>query len=141
MRTATVVLPVPGLPVKLMCKVGACEASPNFDRTRSTSRSAAISRMRCLTGARPNELVVELLKHRTDARLRELFGEIDLRRRACAAAPPSLMCSASLPAGRSRRRASYSAGRGRDLRLRSRRKPSSFFGRLTMKEMRTDSQP
>ncbi len=53
MRMATVVLPVPGLPVKLMCRVGACEERPNFERTRSTRRSAAISRMRCLTGARP----------------------------------------------------------------------------------------
>ena len=53
MRSATVVLPVPGLPVKLMCRVGGSEVRPNFARTRSTSSSAAISRMRFLTGASP----------------------------------------------------------------------------------------
>ena len=49
---ATVVLPVPGLPVKLMCRVGLCGRGRAL-RARSTSNSAAISRMRCLTGARP----------------------------------------------------------------------------------------
>ena len=52
-RSATVVLPVPGLPVKLMCRVGVSCARPSFLRARSTSSSAAISRMRVLTGARP----------------------------------------------------------------------------------------
>src|SRR5690606_28246931 len=53
MRIATVVLPVPGLPVKLMCSDGCSVASPRRWRTRSTSSRAAISRTRRLTGARP----------------------------------------------------------------------------------------
>ena len=53
MRSATVVLPVPGLPVKLMCRLGPCDASPCPSRSRSTTSSAAMSRMRCLTGASP----------------------------------------------------------------------------------------
>jgi hypothetical protein len=59
MVTATVVLPVPGLPVKLMCSVGACEATPSFDLTRSTRRSATISRMGCLTGCPPRDMPTE----------------------------------------------------------------------------------
>jgi len=53
MRIATVVLPVPGLPVKHMCSVGVSEASANCLRKRSTKSSAAISRMRVLTGLSP----------------------------------------------------------------------------------------
>ncbi len=81
MRVATVVLPVPGLPVKLMCSVGASDVRPNFARTRSTSSSAAISRMRLLDRREADQLVVELLQHRPDAGLRELPGEADRRRR------------------------------------------------------------
>src|SRR5690242_1101803 len=53
MRRATVVLPVPGLPVKAICNVGGSEVSPTSWRARATKRNAAISRMRCLTGASP----------------------------------------------------------------------------------------
>ena len=53
MRAATVVLPVPGLPVKDMCRVGGWATSPTSRRSLSTSSSAAISRMRRLTGFRP----------------------------------------------------------------------------------------
>ena len=53
MRIATVVLPVPGLPVKLMCRVGGSVARPSLWRARSTTSSAAVSRMRRFTGARP----------------------------------------------------------------------------------------
>src|SRR6202158_3570536 len=53
MRMATVVLPVPGLPVKDMCKLGACACSPRFMRSLSITSSAAISRIRALTGASP----------------------------------------------------------------------------------------
>src|ERR1700712_844894 len=52
-RCATVVLPVPGLPVKHMCSVGRSTATPKRSRTRSTTRSAASSASRSLTGARP----------------------------------------------------------------------------------------
>ena len=51
MRSATVVLPVPGLPVKLMCSDGRAAVSPASARSRSITSSAAISRMRLLTGA------------------------------------------------------------------------------------------
>src|SRR5262249_48853603 len=51
--SATVVFPVPGLPVKLMCSVGVSCASPRRLRARSTRSSAAISRIRCLTGVSP----------------------------------------------------------------------------------------
>ena len=53
MRSATVVLPVPGLPVKLMCSVGVSCARPSCFRARSTSSSAAVSRMRFFTGSSP----------------------------------------------------------------------------------------
>ena len=81
MRTATVVLPVPGLPVKLMCRVGACERETEFrphaiDQQQGRDLADAL-----LDGGEADQLVVELLQHRADARLRELLGEIDLRRR------------------------------------------------------------
>ena len=46
MRKATVVLPVPGLPVKDMCSVGWPALMPIFWRTFSISNSEAISRQR-----------------------------------------------------------------------------------------------
>src|SRR5438034_671339 len=52
-RIATVVLPVPGLPVKDMCRLGPPAENPRSRRSRSTSSSAAISRMRVFTGASP----------------------------------------------------------------------------------------
>src|ERR1700751_4131981 len=51
--SATVVLPVPGLPVNDMCRVGYVLASDILWRMRSTSRSEAISRIRVFTGTRP----------------------------------------------------------------------------------------
>ena len=53
MRSATVVLPVPGRPVNDMCRLGAVVASPTCLRARSTTSRAAISRMRVFTGRRP----------------------------------------------------------------------------------------
>src|SRR4030088_2160551 len=53
MRSATVVLPVPGLPVKLMCRRGACACSPRFMRSLWITSNAAMSRMRALIGVRP----------------------------------------------------------------------------------------
>src|SRR3712207_4775344 len=52
-RIATVVLPVPGLPVNDMWSVGAWLVSPRSRRSLSTRRRAAISRMRAFTGLRP----------------------------------------------------------------------------------------
>ena len=53
MRRATVVLPVPGLPVKDMCSVGRVDSMPNWVRSRSTTSRSAISLMRVFTGTRP----------------------------------------------------------------------------------------
>src|ERR1019366_7419670 len=53
MRIATVVLPVPGLPVKHMCSDGGVDCKPFARRSLSISSSAAMSRMRPLTGASP----------------------------------------------------------------------------------------
>src|ERR1035437_8918359 len=52
-RRATVVFPVPGLPVRLMCSVGCSEPRSICSRSRSITSSAAISRIRRLTGAIP----------------------------------------------------------------------------------------
>src|SRR6266404_2148204 len=52
-RSATVVLPVPGLPVNDMCNVGVSEDKFMRLRIRSISNSDAISRMRVLTGRSP----------------------------------------------------------------------------------------
>ena len=53
MRMATVVLPVPGLPVKHMCSEGFALATPSSARAFSTTSSEAISRMRSFTGTSP----------------------------------------------------------------------------------------
>src|SRR5664280_2699787 len=50
---ATVVLPVPGWPVKDICRVGRSVDSSIFSRNRATSSKEAISRIRALTGLRP----------------------------------------------------------------------------------------
>ncbi len=79
MRSATVVLPVPGLPVKLMCSDGAPAASCMSRRTLSTTSSEAISRMRFLTGARPISSRIELVEHGLYAGLVPDRSEIDGR--------------------------------------------------------------
>src|ERR1700694_85881 len=53
MRMATVVLPVPGLPVKLMCSDGDSDARPCSRRSLSTTSNEATSPTRVFTGARP----------------------------------------------------------------------------------------
>src|SRR6266516_3516306 len=53
MRSATVVLPVPGGPVKDMCSEGGRAVRPKLRRIRSTRSSAAISRMRVFTDLSP----------------------------------------------------------------------------------------
>src|SRR5437870_2503842 len=45
-RMATVVLPVPGLPVKHMCRLGPPAVKPRSRRSRSTSSTARVSRIR-----------------------------------------------------------------------------------------------
>ena len=86
---ATVVLPVPGLPVKLMCSVGACARQAEalahaVDQQQRRDLADAL-----LDRREADQLVVELLQHRADAGLREFGGEIDLRRGASRARPRS----------------------------------------------------
>ena len=64
MRSATVVLPVPGLPVKLMCSVGGVVCQAHALARASTSSSAAISRMRVLDRREADQLAVELVAAR-----------------------------------------------------------------------------
>ena len=74
MRSATVVLPVPGLPVKLMCSEGRDEIRPSSRRSRSITSSAAISRMRVFTGSERDQILVELGEHLLDVALRRRHG-------------------------------------------------------------------
>jgi hypothetical protein len=53
MRMATVVFPVPGLPVKDMCREGEPDTSPSSFLARSTTNKAAMSRIRVFTGFKP----------------------------------------------------------------------------------------
>ena len=68
MRSATVVLPVPGLPVKLMCSDG---GSLQARAGGAASRPAAARRSRgcgCLTGARPTSSRSSCVEHLGHAR-------------------------------------------------------------------------
>src|SRR5690606_40296309 len=71
MRTATVVLPVPGLPVKHICMLGCSDSIPTCARALATSRNAAISRTRCLTGARPMRSLSRSEEHTSELQSRE----------------------------------------------------------------------
>ena len=68
------VLPVPGLPVKLMCRVGAATLEAEFrphaiDQQQRRDLADAL-----LDRREADQLVVELFQHRADAGLRELLG-------------------------------------------------------------------
>src|SRR5713226_6709098 len=52
-QPATVVLAVPGGPVKIMCREDLAAGSPASRRSRSALAAAASSRTWCLTDARP----------------------------------------------------------------------------------------
>ena len=62
MRRATVVLPVPGLPVKLMWSDGAPADRPAWPRSFSMSSREAISRIRVFTGASPTSSASRVAK-------------------------------------------------------------------------------
>ena len=87
MRRATVVLPVPGLPVKLMCSDGprARPARPRA-RSRSITSSAAISRMRVLTGASATRSSSSCGEHVLDPPRPATAAAVELR--PCVIAPP-----------------------------------------------------
>lgn len=53
---ATVVFPVPGLPVKDICNPGFPDTIPNCFLKRSISNKAAISLIRVFTGTRPTKI-------------------------------------------------------------------------------------
>ena len=59
-----------------MCSDGRSEPSPTSLRSRSTSSSAAISRIRVLTGSSAISSLVELVEHLDDVRLLEGRAEI-----------------------------------------------------------------
>ena len=70
----------PGLPVKHMCSVGRAGGQPEpLAAAGRSSSSAAISRMRALTGASADQLAIELLEHRDSPSLRH---RLDVRRSA-----------------------------------------------------------
>jgi hypothetical protein len=62
MRSATVVLPVPGAPVKHMCRFGRDADSPNRWRARSTSSSEPISATFFFTGSSPTSSLSRLAR-------------------------------------------------------------------------------
>ena len=81
MRSATVVFPVPGFPVKDICSVGVSLVSASFCRARSMTRSEAISRIRVLTGFRPTSSRSSGAQNLLDARALEFGAQPDRRGR------------------------------------------------------------
>ena len=71
MRIATVVLPVPGLPVKHMCRTGSLRlqaqihAQPVDHQQRGDVADAALDRLQ------PDQIAIELVHHRADLALRQ----------------------------------------------------------------------
>ena len=63
MRSATVVLPVPGLPVKLMCSVGAPAARPSCSRARVDQQQRGDLADALLHRREADQLAVELVEH------------------------------------------------------------------------------
>ena len=90
MRSATVVLPVPGLPVKLMCSVGASCARPSLlprpldEQQRGGLADALLDRRE------PDQLAVELFQHLGDAGFLQLLAQVDRSRSAARARAQSL---------------------------------------------------
>ena len=77
MRIATVVLPVPGLPVKRHVQRLGISAPAGRIRRRSLSitSSAAMSRMRVLDRCEPDEFAVELVEDGLDLALGQHVGD------------------------------------------------------------------
>ena len=71
---ATVVLPVPGLPEKLICKVGDSLTKPSFSLALSTKSNEAVSLIRVFTGVRP----IKLLSSSAEYQQRHLPGNLPL---------------------------------------------------------------
>ena len=77
MRIATVVLPVPGLPVKDMCSEGDPATRPSCLRARSMSSSAAMSRTRAFTGLSPISSRSSSSRTSLDVRVRDSALHVD----------------------------------------------------------------
>ena len=77
MRRATVVLPVPGLPVKLMCSGGESAPMPRFRRALSTSSSGGDLADARLHGLQPDEIAIEPRQHVADRGLIVERAEVD----------------------------------------------------------------
>ena len=81
MRSATVVLPVPGLPVKDICSVGVSAVSPScsphpFDhQQRGDFADARLDRLQA------DQLAIELVENLLDARAFEFGAQIGRRGR------------------------------------------------------------
>ena len=97
MCVASVVFPVPGLPVKHICRLGRDDARPKPCLSRSTSNSAAISRTRSLTGASPTKSSLSR------------SSNLDMRR-ACSCELRSTLASAGSGAGSTPRSSGSAAG-------------------------------
>ena len=89
MRSATVVLPVPGGPVKHMCRFGRGASRPNLCRARSTRSSSAMSSIHRFTGTRPTRSRSSapstssmLAASRSSANMTRASGESRPRRRS-----------------------------------------------------------
>ena len=77
MRSATVVLPVPGAPVKHMCRLGRAASRPNPAGSRSTRSSSRDVLGPPLDGHQADQVVVECAEHFVDAGGLALLGERD----------------------------------------------------------------
>jgi hypothetical protein len=159
MRIATVVLPVPGLPVKHMCSDGACvlpapvlSAQLVDDQQRGDVADALLHRHQA------DQVAVELVHHRFDLALRQHLGHGARRwqpargaggRRAGGAAEPGMVARCGVLGSPVALGLGLVGGvavhRVADLRpsasWRTRPKPGSLAGRLTMKLIAIDSTP
>ena len=74
-RRATVVLPVPGAPVKHMCRLGRAASSPKQRRSRSTSSSEAISSVFFLHRDQADQVPVQGRQDVVNAGVLAFFGQ------------------------------------------------------------------
>ncbi len=86
MRLATVVLPVPGLPLKLICKVGVSDESPMRRRTLIDEQERGDLADARLDRLQADKLGIELIENFADMGFGEFAAQIDVVRklRRCA---------------------------------------------------------
>ena len=76
-RSATVVLPVPGLPVNDMCNVGTRRQVHALADTLDQQQRGDLANSR-LDRLQPDQFAVELIEHLADADLVEFAAQVDL---------------------------------------------------------------